>query len=250
MPTDAACDVDVLVPAHNYGRYLGACIDSVFAQTVAVGSVTVIDDGSTDCTPEVLAEIGARYPITVVRRENRGLVSTLREAIGLTSGGFFVTLDADDLLAPTFVERCVKTLTINASLGYCYTQMVLSGERSGLAHVQPFDARRLVCSGNFIGGRAAMIRRSAYERTLGYRELPALEDWDLWLSFLDEGMIGSFIPEPLYEWRQHGPSRNAITVRQERRLRRRIQLAHPRLLLRYYPGYLPVAGANLVRRFM
>jgi len=248
VPTDAH-EVDVLIPAHNYGRYLAECVESVFAQTARVGSVTVIDDGSTDNTVEVLAALGTAYPITVVHRENRGVVPTLREAIARTHGRFFVTLDADDRLAPEFVETCRQTLAQDDSLGYCYTQMFLSGERSGLAHVREFDARRLICSGNFISGRAAMLRRSAYEQTQGYRELPALEDWDLWLSFLDAGIVGRYIPEALYEWRHHGPSRNAMTVRQERRLRRRIQLAHPRLLLRYYPGYLPIAGTNLVRRF-
>ena len=248
MPIDAS-GVDVLIPAYNYGRFLGQCIESVFNQTAAVGTVTVIDDGSTDDTPQVLAGIAERYPIDIVRRENRGLVPTLRDVIGLTKRPFFVTVDADDVLAPTFVERCLATLTSNESLAYCYTKMRLSGDASGLALVEPFDARKLICSGNFIGGRAAMIRRSSYERTRGYRDLPALEDWDLWLAFLEEGLIGAFIPEPLYEWRKHGASRNTMTVRQERRLRRRIQLAHPRLLLRYYPGYLPVAGANFVRRF-
>jgi glycosyltransferase involved in cell wall biosynthesis len=248
VPIDAL-DVDILIPAHNYGRYLGECIESVFNQTAAVGSVTVIDDGSTDDTPQILARLATKFPIEIVRRENRGLVPTLRDVIGLTRRPFFVTLDADDKVAPTFVERCLETLRTDESLAYCYTMMRLSGDASGLALVEPFDARKLICSGNFIGGRAAMIRRSSYERTRGYRDLPALEDWDLWLAFLDEGMTGAFIPEPLYEWRKHGPSRNSMTVRQERRLRRRIQLAHPRLLLRYYPGYLPVASANLVRRF-
>jgi glycogen synthase len=248
VPIDAS-DVDILVPAYNYGRYLEACIESVFSQTATVGAVTVIDDGSTDDTPQILARLAKRYPIEIVRRENRGLVPTLRDAIGLTTRPYFVTVDADDALAPTFVEKCLATLTNDESLAYCYTKMRLSGDSTGLAIVEPFDARKLICSGNFISGRAAMIRRSAYERTRGYRDLPALEDWDLWLAFLDVGLTGVLIPEPLYEWRKHGPSRNTMTVKQERRLRRRIQLAHPRLLVRYYPGYLPVAGANLVRRF-
>jgi glycosyltransferase involved in cell wall biosynthesis len=241
--------VDVLIPAYNYGRYVGDCIESVINQTATVGTVTVLDDGSTDDTPQILARLSTRFPIEVVRRGNRGLVPTLRDAIGLTTRPFFVTLDADDALAPTFVERCLATLTNDESLAYCYTKMTLSGDATGPALVEPFDARKLICSGNFISGRAAMIRRSSYERTRGYRDLPALEDWDLWLSFLDEGLTGVLIPESLYEWRKHGPSRNTMTVRQERRLRRRIQLAHPRLLIRYYPGYLPVAGANFVRRF-
>jgi glycosyltransferase involved in cell wall biosynthesis len=248
VPIDAS-NVDVLVPAFNYGRYLGACIESVFNQTAEVGAVTVIDDGSIDDTPDVLAHLAASFPIKVVRTENRGLVPTLRHLIEITKRPFFVTLDADDRLAPTFVERCLATLSSDDSLAYCYTMMRLSGDASGLAVVEPFDARKLICSGNFIGGRAAMIRRSSYERTGGYRDLPALEDWDLWLAFLDHGMAGAFVPEPLYEWRKHGPSRNTMTLRQERRLRRRIHLAHPRTLLRYYPGYLPVAGANLLRRF-
>src|SRR5438874_13606241 len=117
--------VDIIVPCFNYGRFVGEALESAFAQTVPASDVLVIDDGSTDDTPDVLGRLATRLSFRHVRQDNAGLVATLRRGITETSSDFFVTLSADDLLAPTFVERTLEVLSTNPDKGYCYTHMRL-----------------------------------------------------------------------------------------------------------------------------
>ena len=63
--------ISVIIPTYNYARYLREAIDSALAQTYAPLEVIVIDDGSTDETPLVLAEYGNR--IRTIRRNNAGV---------------------------------------------------------------------------------------------------------------------------------------------------------------------------------
>ena len=239
--------IDVIIPCHNYGRFLEEAVLSVLAQSGAPASITVIDDGSTDDSAETAQRLAAQYGIVGLSQHNAGLVRTLRRGISLTQSEFFVVVSADDRVHPDFLARTFAELRRHPAAGYCYPQMEYFGTRSGLADFRPFNARTISCAGNIAGG-IALIRRSAYAATPGYAELPAYEDWDLWLSFLDAGIEGVGLAEPLYYWRQHGPQRNAMSPGVERRMRRQVQRRHPRLLLRYYPGYLPTAASHLVSR--
>jgi len=240
----------VIVPCYNYGRYLDECLRSLSAQTLLPTQVLVVDDGSTDDDASQIPVLVERHGFRLIRQQNVGLVQTLRRGIAETSGECFVVVSADDTVLPTFIEKLSRALRAAPEAGYSYARMAYFGDRLGLSTVRAFDARTLVCAGNIIGA-GALVRRSAYERTRGFRELKALEDWDLWLSFLEHGYIGAFVDEPLYEWRQHGASRSTradMATRPGRRMRRAIQARHLRLMLRYYPAYLPTAARNFTRR--
>jgi glycosyltransferase involved in cell wall biosynthesis len=230
--------VDIIVPCFNYGRFVTEAVETAFAQTVAPTDVLVIDDGSTDDTPDVLRALANGLPFRHIRQDNAGLVATLRRGIAETSSPYFVTLSADDRLAPTFIERTTAVLEHAPEKGYCYTHMRLIGDETGVLEARPFDPTWLVCAGNYIGG-GALIRRAAYDRTPGFRVLPTLEDWDLWLSFLDVGLEGVLLAEPLYEWRLRPGTRNDVGAVVQNKSRRRIQRAHWRLYLRHLPRYLP-----------
>jgi GT2 family glycosyltransferase len=243
-------DIDVIVPCYNYGRYLDECLRSLSAQTTPPAQVLVVDDGSTDEDAPLIPLIVERHGFRLIRQQNVGLVQTLRRGIAETFGESFVVVSADDRVAPSFLEKLALALRAAPAAGYAYARMEYFGDRSGSSTVRSFDAKTLVCAGNIVGA-GALVRRSAYEDTRGFRQLKALEDWDLWLSFLEKGYVGAFVDEPLYEWRQHGVSRSAradMATRQGRRMRRAIQARHVRLMLRYYPSYAPIAARNFARR--
>jgi glycosyltransferase involved in cell wall biosynthesis len=229
--------VDVIIPCHNYARYVAEAVRSAVAQTLQPRSIHVIDDGSTDDTPDVLRDVARYHPTVVVTRQpNRGLVPTLRSAISTKDGEYYAVLDADDLWSPEYLERAVERLDALPGAAYAYPQMRLFGAREGVFESQAFDPGDLVTY-NFVSA-GAVVRRRAYEQTQGFRPLPALEDCDLWLSFLDNGLRGTFVAEPLYWWRQSAGSRNDLDVVAFRKLHRRIRLDHPRSLIRHGPGYL------------
>ncbi len=95
----------ILIPNHNYARYVGAAIDSALGQTYRDVEVIVVDDGSTDESPEVIASYRER--ITPVFKENAGPVSALNAAFELSNGELICLLDADDVFEADKIERVV-----------------------------------------------------------------------------------------------------------------------------------------------
>lgn len=101
--------VTVVVPAYNIERYVVECLDSVLAQT-AVSDITliVIDDGSTDGTPEAVAQVSAREPrVRLVRQTNQGPGpgAARNHGLDLVTTEYVMFCDGDDQLTPTAVER-------------------------------------------------------------------------------------------------------------------------------------------------
>ena len=97
--------VSVVIPAYNYAHFLAQAIDSALAQTYPKVEVIVIDDGSTDTTPEVAARYGDR--IRYHRKVNAGLPAARNTGIQLASHPFIGFLDADDLWKPEFLARAM-----------------------------------------------------------------------------------------------------------------------------------------------
>jgi hypothetical protein len=96
----------VVIGNYNYGRFLGRAIDSALGQTHSRTEVVVVDDGSTDCSREVLAGYGDR--VVAVLQENAGMASTYNAGFRRSRGHVVVFLDADDMLLPTAVERALR----------------------------------------------------------------------------------------------------------------------------------------------
>jgi len=76
----------LIIPTFNHARFVGAAIDSALAQTVSAFEIIVVDDGSTDETPAVLARYAAR--VRVLRQENRGLSAARNAGLAAAHGKF------------------------------------------------------------------------------------------------------------------------------------------------------------------
>ena len=101
--------VSVIVPAFNAAPYLSECLDSILAQTESDFEVVCIDDGSTDGTPQILAEYALRDGrLGWVSQENRGLSESRNRGIDLSSGKYLLFCDADDKLKPDAVRALVE----------------------------------------------------------------------------------------------------------------------------------------------
>jgi len=88
--------ISVVIPSYNAAHFLARCLKSVFAQTLKPVDVIVVNDGSTDNTAAVAAELGA----TVVSRVNGGLSAARNSGIKVAAGEWIALLDADDMWAP------------------------------------------------------------------------------------------------------------------------------------------------------
>ena len=113
--------VSVVVASYNYGRYLGACLDSVLGQEGVVVDVVVVDDASTDDTAAVLERFADDARITVVRHSrNVGHVVSFNDGFEAVTADYAVKLDADDLLPPGSLARATALLDEHPAVGFVY----------------------------------------------------------------------------------------------------------------------------------
>src|ERR1700716_602327 len=90
--------VTALIPTYNSGKYICDAVDSVLAQTFPAHEIIVVDDGSTDCTREVLAKYKTK--IKYIRQVNAGPPAARNTGIARATGEFVALLDSDDLWVP------------------------------------------------------------------------------------------------------------------------------------------------------
>jgi glycosyltransferase involved in cell wall biosynthesis/2-polyprenyl-3-methyl-5-hydroxy-6-metoxy-1,4-benzoquinol methylase len=109
--------VSVVIPCYNHAQYLGEAIESALAQTWLEVESVVVDDGSTDNTPEV----ARMYPtVRYLRQQNRGLAAARNAGAKAANGTYLIFLDADDRLTPRAVEAGMQCFRENPKAGLVY----------------------------------------------------------------------------------------------------------------------------------
>ncbi len=101
--------VSILIPAYNAEDSIADTLRSAIDQTWKRKEIIVVDDGSTDRTPEVVKLVATKQ-VTVVSTANQGLSAAVNHAYSLCQGDYIQELDADDLLAPDKIERQLAAL--------------------------------------------------------------------------------------------------------------------------------------------
>lgn len=212
--------ISVLLPVCDGARFLGAALDSLRRQSAADLEIVVVDDGSTDDTPRILAEAARQEPRLRIERQNReGIAGALNRALALAEGRFAARLDADDLAHPERFAMQVAYFETHpqvAVLGTGYEEIDAEGRvlRAVTPPTDPAQLRRILPRANCLAHPSVMMRRDAVLAAGGYR--PALvgaEDYDLWLRLLDSWDLAN-LPEPLLAYRRHGVSGSMRSVRQ------------------------------------
>jgi glycosyltransferase involved in cell wall biosynthesis len=200
-------DVSVVVPAYNAATFLAGAIDSVLGQTLPPAQVIVVDDGSTDDTPGVIARYAER--VTAVRLANGGVARARNAGARMATSRWIAFLDADDEWLPTKLERQIARAGDDVAL--VYTDRFNVGARGPLppvqSEIQPLyegdvflDLLRL---GNHVTLSTVMVRRDVFERLGGFREtFRNAEDWDLWIRLAAEHRVAA-CHEPLVNYRFH-----------------------------------------------
>ena len=205
--------VSVIIPVYNGAAYVGETIESVLAQTWCDWELIVVDDGSTDDTPAVVAKFGnvLRY----IRQENRGPAAARNTGIQAAQGEFIALLDADDLWQPDFLATLVPALESDPSLAGVYsgTQFV---DANGLplpqASIKVVPAEQLydaLVDGGFFAADSVLIRKTCFDHLgLFDEQLQACEDWDMWLRISREfRFVG--VPQPLVKYRRREDNMSA-----------------------------------------
>lgn len=208
--------VSVVMPVRDGARWLVLAIDSVLAQTFSDFELLVIDDGSTDLSPRITSDYGARDTrVRLVRQDALGLVAALNRGIAEARGDLIARLDADDMAKPERLARQVAVMDADPRLnliGSWADKIDAEGMPAGtlMPPTDPQVLRDTLPRTNPFIHSSIMVRTGAVTRAGGYRAaFEAAEDYDLWLRLSEHGGI-AIIAEPLVLYREHGGN---VTVR-------------------------------------
>jgi GT2 family glycosyltransferase len=198
--------VSVVIPAFNAARWIRDAIESVVSQEWRDLEVIVVDDGSTDSTPEIVRSVGNN--LILLRQHNRGVSLARNLGTEMASGRFVAYLDADDTWRSDKLTRQLAALRAEDDVGFCSTPFVLADET-----LRPLGVRDLTIRDpqlgdllfrNVIGTPSTVIcDRELILSVGGFREeLSQCADWDLWLRLRRHTRF-LCLAEPLATYRIH-----------------------------------------------
>jgi glycosyltransferase involved in cell wall biosynthesis len=208
-------DVSIITPYYNTEELFVETFVSLQAQSLQNWEWVIVDDGSTDEeSVKRLANVAAKDErIKVIRQTNAGPGAARNKAFRNTSGRYVCLLDSDDMVEPTYLEKCVWFLDSNPEFAFCNSYSVIFGDQQYLwtTGFERGDAHLQANSGPPI----SVIRRVAYEDCGGFDESIRFghEDWDFWLAMAKAGHWGETIREFLQWYRKRGDGRFEQIIR-------------------------------------
>jgi glycosyltransferase involved in cell wall biosynthesis len=247
----ASPTISVILPVYNAAQYLRAAVDSVLGQTFEDFELLAFDDGSADGSLKILREFESKdRRVRAFSRENRGLVQTLNELIGLSRGRYLARMDADDISRPQRFEKqiayleshseCVAVGTGSLLIDpngrpICEHTYELTHDEIDKIHLSGEGSSRL-CHPSIIMRKDAVLQIGLYRE-----EFRLAEDLDLFLRLSEIGKLAN-IPDIMLEYRHHLGSVCYTNVDEQSNVgRRAVAIARMRRGLVSRPEIYPLA---------
>lgn len=208
--------VTVLVPVYNGARFLIESLESILAQTHRNLEIIVLDDASTDDTPQILASYSDRLR-TIRQRSNKGIYDNVNAGIRAAHGDFIAVYHADDIYAPNIVQRELAAFESHPEVGAVFCSDIFvdeAGREYGRLQLPPeirgsqplsfptvFNVL-LSYKNGFLRCPGAMVRADVHARVGLYRQdlFRNTSDLDMWIRIAAAHPI-LVLDEHLYKYR-------------------------------------------------
>lgn len=237
--------VSVVLPTYNGGAYIAKAVESVMRQTYRNFELLVVDDGSSDETPEILKELGRRYAklAIITHQENSGFVKTLNDGVKSVQGVYVARIDDDDVWRDEQkLEKQVAFLKKHPEYGMVGTgiiQVTPEGREIGryLFVEHDKDIRKMILADNAFAHSTVMFKKELWEQAGGYQEkFHFFADWGLWLAIGRIAKFYNFLEySTLYLEKEQGGNYGRRNTQIRRKIKAHIQLALQHR--RDYPGF-------------
>ena len=192
--------ISVIIPTYNRWPVVAEAADSVLAQTDRDFELIIVDDGSTDGTPDRLAELDGR--LRLFRTTNQGVAAARNFGVRQSLAPYIAFLDSDDLWLADKLGKQIAFMRRHSEIEICQTEEIWF--RNGV-RVNPKAIHRKPSGDIFVRSldlclvspSAVMMTRKLFQRVGGFDEsFPVCEDYDLWLRIASQCSV-SLIPEAL-----------------------------------------------------
>ncbi len=188
--------ISVIIPVYNHAHTLESCLNSLSAQTYRPLEIIIVNDGSKDDFEGTLEKILsekklADIQVKIFNQANQGAPAARNRGFAKSSGDFVIFWDADIVARPDTLDKLFTALNNHPEASYAYNQFKFGWKKMPSHPFDPELLRRV----NYIN-TASLIRRNDFP---GFDEsLKRFQDWDLWLTMLENKKTGLFVPEELY----------------------------------------------------
>ena len=219
--------ISVIIPCYNHGKFIDESVDSVLQQTYSNFEIIIIDAGSDDLTT---AEKLRHYskPFTKVITAPQQIFPSEARNLGFSRarGEFILTLDADDLLEKTFMEKTIDKMRSDPQFGAVSSKVMYFGYEEGF-----MDYRGGLLEDNLenMGSHlCALIRTKAWVEIGGFDEniIDGYEDWEFWFRLTKMNWSMGIVPEILFYYRQKESSRVTEVFKYQDKLIKAIRNKH------------------------
>lgn len=204
-------EVSVAVPAFNAEKFVARALRSCLNQATSGLNleIIVIDDGSTDETPEILSEFGNAI-IVESFSENLGVGAASQAALSLANGKYFFRLDSDDFLNEFAIEFLFSVAKFNPTCSFFFADYFLVDKRGFKREKVRRDSLQSVLN----HGAGILFETRVLRDVGGYDPgLRDCEDYDLLARTILAGHRGIRIPVPLYRYRKHNENLTGLPER-------------------------------------
>lgn len=205
--------ISVVIPCYNQGEYLKEAVDSVLSSTYESIEIIIVNDGSTEDV-EFLKTFSA--PKTkVIHQENQGLSMARNNGIAVSKGKYILPLDTDDKIHSTYLEKAVNILESDSKIGIVYSEAEFFGEKRGKWKLNEYKFPNILYKNVIFC--SALFRKSDWENVDGYKKEMnfCFEDWEFWISLIENGTGVYQIPETLFYYRKSSESMSKKTKKEK-----------------------------------
>jgi hypothetical protein len=211
--------VSVILPVWNGERFLAEAVESVLAQTFEAIELLLVDDGSTDATPDIARDFAERdRRVRVVRLARGGIAKALNAGIAEARGRYVARMDADDISHPSRLAKQIAYLDANSDCVAVGSAVVVIDEGGDFMGTRAFPQLHAGITHKMINGLTNAVahptvvtRTDALRSVGGYRHdrVPS-EDLDLWIRLSQIGKLAN-MSEQLLRYRRH---RDTVGIRE------------------------------------
>lgn len=186
--------ISIIIPIHNQADKIGACLKSILNQSYTNWEVIIVNDGSTDNIKEIIAKWSNNFlgkNLQFFSKANEGANPTRNFGFTKSSGEYVIFCDADVILRESMLEKMLKALNNHPEMSFVYSSFNYGQKMFKLFTYSEERLRKMP----FIH-TSSLIRREDFP---GFdNNIKRFQDWDLWLTMLEQGHKGFFIDEILF----------------------------------------------------
>ncbi|WP_413531701.1 glycosyltransferase family 2 protein [Empedobacter brevis] len=197
--------ISVIVPCYNQAQYMDECLQSVLDQTYQNWECIIVNDGSPDNTEDIaLKWTNKDKRFIYLKKENGGLSSARNAGIEISKGEWILPLDSDDKIGNKYLELAAEQFGENYTIIYCQAEFF--GDKKGKWQLPEYQYDKILID-NLIFC-SAFYKKSSWKKVNGYdiNMVYGFEDWEFWLSIIEEDSNVYRINEVLFYYRKKNVS--------------------------------------------